>query len=64
MALDPHPDREPGHDARIITDPDGTEYAKSQSGVWVGLGGYGENWQALTWTQLAERYPDAVVWLP
>lgn len=61
MALDPHPDREPGMDARVIT-PEGDEYAKAHDEpYWFLLGSHSFG---LDWRALATTHPDATVVLP
>lgn len=64
MALDPHPDREPGMEARVV-DPDGDDWAKAtKDGRWYILGHCCQDGDGRTWPELAARYPDATVVLP
>lgn len=69
MALDPHPDREPGMDARVWTEGSfhGMEFARSSDTYdgetrWFRMGGYDD--AGVSWQQLATGFPDAVVVLP
>lgn len=71
MALDPHPDREPGMDARVVVVrylPRSarpvvmSEWAKScDTGLWESLG-YDDG--DFLWPDLAAAFPDATVVLP
>lgn len=63
MALDPHPDREPGMDARVVT-ASGQEFAASASDhSWCPLGG-DHSLRGYSWQALATAFPDATVVLP
>lgn len=65
MALDPHPDREPGMDARVV------ETTQFGNGEWVRSSFAPHFWfpvgytaPGMMWPQLAARFPDATVVLP
>lgn len=62
--LDPHKDREPGYDARVITFGN-KEWAKSKDdGKWHQLE---DTWRCalpLNWADLAELHPNGLVWMP
>lgn len=63
--IDPHPDREPGMNARVFVDRDGWtyEYAKSAdgSGLWFALG---DADSGQLWAELARQFPTARVDIP
>lgn len=63
MALDPHPDREPGMDARVYCKDGCHEYVRTadEGGGWFLLGGHSF---PLSWPELAQAEPEGTVVLP